>query len=46
MIVLCFNMQREVILSILMTSVMSLESNMQEEDILEHTNATCHLCTL
>jgi hypothetical protein len=29
-----------------MTSVMSLHFHMQEEDILEHTNAKCHLCML
>ena len=29
-----------------MASVMCLHFSMQEEDILEHTNAKCHLCTL
>ena len=33
-------------LSLLMASVMCLHFNMQEEDILEHTNGKCHLCTL
>jgi hypothetical protein len=27
-------------------SVMFLHFSMQEEDILEHTNGECHLCTL
>ena len=29
-----------------MASAMCLHFNMQEEDILEHTNGKCHLCTL
>ena len=34
-------------ISILIASVMCLHCRMQEEDhILEHTNAKCHLCTL
>ena len=32
-------------LSTLMASVMCLYCNIQEEDIVEHTNAKCHLCT-
>ena len=39
-------MQGEDILSILMASVMCLHFSMQEEDILEHINAKCHLSTL
>ena len=31
-------------LSALMTNAMCLHFDMQEEDILEHTNGTCHLC--
>jgi hypothetical protein len=33
-------------LSIPMASFMCSPLSMQEEDILEHTNAKCHLCTL
>ena len=29
-----------------MASVMCLHFSMQEEDILEHSNDKCHLCTL
>ena len=29
-----------------MASVMCLNFNMQEEDIIQHTNGKCHLCTL
>ena len=29
-----------------MTSVMCLNFSMQEENVLEHTNNKCHLCTL
>ena len=29
-----------------MTSVTCFHFSIQEEDILEHTNAKCHLCTL
>ena len=32
--------------SVLMASVMYLHFSMQEEDIMEHTNAKCHLCPL
>ena len=32
-------------LSILMAIVMCLHFSSQEEDILEHTNAQCHVCT-
>ena len=46
MIVLSFSMQGKIILSILLASVMCLHFGMQEEDILERTNAKCHLCTL
>ena len=45
-IVLCFCMQRGYIMSILMASVMCLHFSIQEKDILEHTNAKCHSCTL
>ena len=45
-IVLCFGMQGEDIFSILMASVMCLHYSMQEEYIIEYTNANCHLCTL
>ena len=38
MIVLRFNMQGKIFLSLLMASVMRLHFNMQEEDILEHIN--------
>ena len=34
------------ILGVLMVSAMYLHFSMQEEDILEHTNGECHLCTL
>ena len=34
-----------ILLNIVLASVMYLHSNMQEESILEHTNAKCHLCT-
>ena len=33
-------------MSILIASVMCFHCRMQEEDIFEHTNAKCHLCTL
>ena len=36
----------KIISSILMTSVMYLQLSMQEKYIIEHTNTTCHLCTL
>ena len=39
-------MHAKILLSILMVSVMCLHFIMQEEDILEHTNAKCHVCTL
>jgi hypothetical protein len=45
MIVLHVRCKGKIILSILMTSVMCLHLSMQEEDILEHTNGKCHLCT-
>ena len=32
-------------MSILTVSVMYLHSSMQEEDILEHSNGKCRLCT-
>ena len=35
-----------ILLIILMTRVMCLYFSMHEEDILEHTNVKCHLCTL
>ena len=34
------------LLSVLMASVTCLQFSMQEEDITEHTNGKCHLCTL
>ena len=43
MIVLCYNMQGK---RILMAIVMFLHFSVQEEDVLEHTNAKCHLCKL
>ena len=46
MLVLRFSMQGEISLSIPVASVMCLHFNMQEEDILEHANAKCHLRTL
>ena len=46
MIVLHFSMQGEILLSILMACVMCLQFSRQEEDILEHANTKCHLCTL
>ena len=46
MIVLCFSIQGEEFLSVPMASVMSLHFSMHEEDILEHTNIKCNLCTL
>ena len=36
----------KIFLSVLMASVMFLRFRMQYEDILEHTNGKCHLCTL
>jgi hypothetical protein len=36
----------KILLSILMACVMCLLFGMQEADVLEHTNAICHLCTL
>ena len=33
-------------MSVLMASVVCLHLSMQEEDVLEHTNGMCHLCTL
>ena len=36
----------KIFLSVLLASVMFLHINMQEQDILEHTNGNCHLCTL
>jgi hypothetical protein len=41
MIVLCFSMQGEDFLSIVMASVMCLHFSVQGKDILEHTNAKC-----
>ena len=35
-----------IVLNILMASVMCLHFGMQEEDILEHSNGNCQLCTL
>ena len=46
MIVLYISMQGKMILSILLASVMYLHFSVQEEDIIEHTNAKCRLCTL
>ena len=48
MIVLRFDIQGEdvMLLSILETSVMSLQIAILEEDILEQTNVKCHLCNL
>ena len=47
MIGLHYDMQRvRVFFSTLTASVMCLHSSMQEEDIFEHTNDKCHLCTL
>ena len=43
MIVLHFNMQGAILLSILMVSVVYLHFSMQEEDIIESTNVKCHL---
>ena len=34
------------LLSILMSNVMYLHFGMQEENVLEDTNAKCHLCAL
>ena len=45
MIVLHVKCKGSIILSILMASVMHLHLSMQEEDILEHTNGKCQLCT-
>ena len=36
----------KIFLSVLMASVMCLCFRMQHDDILEHTNGKCHLCTL
>ena len=36
----------KVLLSIQLAKVVCLHINMQEEDILEHTNVKCHMCTL
>ena len=38
--------KREIFLRIPTTSVMCLHLSIQEEDIIEHTNAKCHMCTL
>ena len=46
MIVLRFSIQGEDIFERTMASVMCLHLSMHEEDILEHTNGKCHLCTL
>ena len=50
MIVLCFAMQGEdithILSSMLMTRTTCLRIRRQEEDILEHINVKCHLCTL
>ena len=40
------SMQGEDIFSVVMASAMCLHFSMQEEDILEHANGKCHLCTL
>jgi hypothetical protein len=34
----------KILLSMLMVSVMYLHSSVLEEDILEHSNARCHMC--
>ena len=46
MIVLHFSMQGEIFLTVLIASATYFHFSMQEEDILEHTNGKCHLCTL
>ena len=48
MIVICFVMTFSVniLLSIPMAGIMCLHFSMQEEDIVGHTNANCHLSTL
>ena len=45
MIVLHFSMQGKIFLSVLMASVMCSQIGMLEENILEHINGKCHLCT-
>ena len=35
----------KIVLSVLMAGVMCLHFSMQDEDILEHNNGKCHLCT-
>ena len=41
-----FSWQGQKLMSILMASVMSVHFSMQEEDILEHINASCQLYLL
>ena len=36
----------KMLLNILMASVISSHSRIHEEDVFEHTNDKCHLCTL
>ena len=43
MIVLRLVCKGKILLSILMTHVMCLHKSMQEEDIIDRTNAKCHL---
>ena len=45
-IYLCFSVQGEYILGIIMAGVMCLHLRLQEQHISEHINAKCHLCTL
>ena len=45
MIVLRFHMQGEDIFEHSHASVMCLHSSVQEEDILEHADGKCHVCT-
>ena len=41
-----FTVQGEILLSTLMETAMRLRFSMQREDILEHTNAKCHMYML
>jgi hypothetical protein len=36
--------RKSILLSVLMASVICLLFNIQEVDVLEHTNGKCHLC--
>ena len=42
----CLGCKRKMFWSVLMSSVMCLQFEVQEEDVLELTNGKCHLCTL